>query len=919
LHVGTRQDPRTITLSFTVKPNFPTETTLLRLLAALRCGNPTPRVLVAELTDGPNTGVQVECLVTAGQWRESLTNGMFVDFTAADGTWQRREETVLPALFVANGDVVPLDNQGGADVLPELILGWDTQRVSVTADVGWKYVKSETIRNSGTRPWRKVRMTVDLGDTAALVSAGKLQADGDDLRVRIHGTPPWMEIPRTLTNVNTKRTFCHFYVTIPAGQSVQYDFCYGNSAATRPETLSVRTENAEIYAADDLGGDSGAASAGAANTLTDSSKAWESNRWRYGYIQIVAGTGAGQRRKITDNTGTVITVGRNWSTQPNATSVYVIWMTGIHVSGGIVTTGGTPTSLTDSSQAWGTDEFKGGYVYNITKEIGPYRITGNTATALTTETMSSAPATSDSYYIEKYGVLNYMVNRSVTETDHRGLWRLSRYFQKGGKVWYGDQTPGGWLPWLMLPNNDDFALGRYVDEGSGGGHAINNWPYLYPRRGVRSDNTWPEKGQHDGAALFDPRGFLAIDFDYRMKNEGASTGIGQVVLMSQDPNGDAWQTVGSDSTLRTSLVNVTSGSGIAGYNTLASDGSPVRIYLGVLPADGVEIASNVKKARSVELRNHAKMVVHLDVTDCGSMTNGIYVVGSETEVYDLQATVRLGGGDDAVPPYDVLEAAVLLPDGQDMRVNPSLASGLPLLGIYETSTGELVERAALGARIVHYERGIDGEAVGTESKLLLPLPPSRNLVPHPDDVAGWTLNAAVGVTATLHDETGAYYGPNAQAIRINIAGSPVGAWSLALEMDPISLTVLPGTLYEFGAIVRSSITGIDVSINAEWQEDGPGGATSVVDGIDSDAVTILSSARWYPLGGGRKTHAGSGITAPTGGVYLYLLIEGTGNVSGNIYVDPVTLGSNGPINLYVTEEEPGGLTFAATWTEAFHG
>ena len=915
IHVGTQQGVRTITLNFTIDEHQEVEEVRMALLGALQPGSSQERVLVATIMgDGPHAGTELECLASVGQYRFLSPNSIDVDFFIADDRWQERVATTVPEVIVGNGIVVPLNNEGGADVQPELIFGWDTQRLTDSPTVGWKYVKSETITNSGTRPWLRVRQTVDLGDTAALVTAGKLQADGDDLRVRVHGTPSWMEIPRTLTNVNSKRTLCHFYVTIPAGQSVTYDFCYGNPSATSAANLSTRTVNALRYAADDLEGDKGTAASGGANTLTDGTKNWESNRWRYGYIQIVSGAGSGQRRKIQSNTATAITVTRNWSTQPTSSSVYVVWMTGINVDGGIVTTAGTTTSLTDSSQAWGTDEFKGGYVYNITKSAGPYKILSNTATVLTTEAMT-APATSDSYYIEKYGVMTNMVNRSVTETAHRGLWRLNKYHSKGARVWYGNEVPGGWVPWLMLPNQDDKALGRYVDEGAqGSGHAINNWPYLYARRGVRSDNTWPEKSQADGAVLYDPRGFLALDWDYQMKNEG---GVGQVVVYTQEPDGDDWQTIGTDSATRTTLANVTAGSGIAGYSSLTGDANPVRIYIGVLPADGVEIPSTAKKSRSIELRNHAKMIVHLDTTDCGSMTNGIYVVGSETAVYDLQAAYRIGGGEDAVPPYDRVAANVLLAANRQLRINPNLKSGLPLVGIYSASTGALIERAPLAATITHHEPNLDGDDTGTETKILTPLPPGKNLVPAPDAIAGWSLNPSVGVTATLHDETSTTFDGNGQAIRINIASAPVGAWSISLERA--AFDVVPGALYEFGAVVRSSITGLDVSINAEWQETQAGGATSTVDGIQSSLVTIGGAARWYPLGSGLVTHAGSAITEPTGGCNLYLLIEGSGNVSGNVYVDPVTLGSNGPINLYVTEDEPGELTFSASWREAWYG
>jgi hypothetical protein len=68
----------------------------------------------------------------------------------------------------------------------------------------------------------------------------------------------------------------------------------------------------------------GTATAGAASTITNSGKAWATNQWANYQIRITAGTGVGQIRTIASNTGTVITVGTAWTTQPDATSVYSI-------------------------------------------------------------------------------------------------------------------------------------------------------------------------------------------------------------------------------------------------------------------------------------------------------------------------------------------------------------------------------------------------------------------------------------------------------------------------------------------------------------------------------------------------------------------------------------------------------------------
>lgn len=68
----------------------------------------------------------------------------------------------------------------------------------------------------------------------------------------------------------------------------------------------------------------GTATAGSTNTLTNSSKTWTTNQWANYQVRITAGTGRGQIRVISSNTGTALTVATNWTTAPDATSEYAI-------------------------------------------------------------------------------------------------------------------------------------------------------------------------------------------------------------------------------------------------------------------------------------------------------------------------------------------------------------------------------------------------------------------------------------------------------------------------------------------------------------------------------------------------------------------------------------------------------------------
>jgi hypothetical protein len=68
----------------------------------------------------------------------------------------------------------------------------------------------------------------------------------------------------------------------------------------------------------------GTATGATTTTLVNSAKAWATNQWANAYqVRITAGTGVGQVRRITSNTGTTLTV-PTWTVTPDATSVYSI-------------------------------------------------------------------------------------------------------------------------------------------------------------------------------------------------------------------------------------------------------------------------------------------------------------------------------------------------------------------------------------------------------------------------------------------------------------------------------------------------------------------------------------------------------------------------------------------------------------------
>lgn len=145
----------------------------------------------------------------------------------------------------------------------------------------------------------------------------------------------------------------------------------------------------------------GTASAGTITTLTGSAGTnWPTDQWKNYRIAITGGTGTGQERYIASNTSNVITIKGSWSTAPDNTSQYKIYSSAYEDGG--VATGGTTTTLADTSRAWTANQWVGYYVQTVSGTgAGQLRlITANTATSLTVATWT-APAAGTGYYIYK--------------------------------------------------------------------------------------------------------------------------------------------------------------------------------------------------------------------------------------------------------------------------------------------------------------------------------------------------------------------------------------------------------------------------------------------------------------------------------------------------------------------------------------
>jgi hypothetical protein len=137
--------------------------------------------------------------------------GVFtIIFQTGESSWHTVAEVTDSWAVTASGDTKAL-----------AVGGYSPTRLSLTVTptelpaTGWAYQRLYQLVNAtgyayGVRPW-----CIPL-DTAALVAAGKMQADGDDLMVLVDG----VIVNRWLADINTDHTHIWFNVNLAAGRSM---------------------------------------------------------------------------------------------------------------------------------------------------------------------------------------------------------------------------------------------------------------------------------------------------------------------------------------------------------------------------------------------------------------------------------------------------------------------------------------------------------------------------------------------------------------------------------------------------------------------------------------------------------------------------------------------------------------------------
>lgn len=865
----------------------------------------------------PASPVLCEADVAVKKITRQPNSAVTVLFERGEPAWRAVAETspALGTIYFGNTGAVTLINKGHVRAFPFLKFGWLVQRASFSAAVGWRFRHQITITNATEEPWEDEAITVDAGDTSAWVTAGEAQADGDDVRVWFEGH----EVYRTLAAFNTKRTLIHFLVTIPAGESATYDIVYGNAAAHAPRDLSTRTGTRKTYAAPDLEAYSGTATAGTTGSLTDGGATWETNRWAGGWLGLVSGTGSVRWRRIASNTGTVITLNRVVNTAPDNTTKYVIFMSGILFDGGRVTGGVSSTTIQDNlhTRKWGVNQLAGAtatFVGGSGATPATMTVLSNTTDTITFDSAFSVnPSVGDSFTIQRQGVWSYVVDTAINNSLHRGVARENHYYEMPTRSWQNGDTAAGWQIETYLPNEDNYSVYPPYNVGSGGGHAANWWLLPRPIRKVNQDGVLPGQGDGDGWSLFCAFGFQGWYLDYQMQNQN---GIGKVVFSVLDSGGSDWQDVVTDTTTRAALANVA-----AQHIDLSSANYPTRLYMGVLPADGVLIPTTATATDKVELRTNDSLEVYHYLGAFGGLTSSIYTIGSKVECYELACAVRIGGGRDAerTPPFDELVIGgnghrIMLPSGYRLWVTIDPVPGQPIFAVYNSTNVFQYEAAWAGLMERHIEAP-DGSDLAIPNPELFPLPPALNLVPNGyfgADITGWTVTPGAGVTVAKSWKAtpDAGDGVGTGSLELDITVTPVGAWTITCTIPTIAVT--PGQNYPVGGAARATNIGSSLAVNltAQW-EGGFGGDPDTVLNCTPSAINT-----WSYKAEDEVTH-----DVPPGTISIYnatdtvdisIVVSGNGSYVGKVYLDQITLGVP---NLHLTQTNGGTASLDISWVE----
>lgn len=288
--------PRRVTVDFVYEGSGDIRQAVDELVGVLDPRDPNPRLLVGTRVGGATVQRYARVDIPSASDANDSLNGLRVVFVSEEPEWVETTATTETGGGSTSPFALAFDNAGEATVWPKYRLGWSAQHSANGTVIGQRYRKRMTVTNTQDRTLGPFPYRIDLGDTAALVTASKLQADGDDLRVIIDGK----DQKRLLQGINKTQTFA--WIVLPgmdAGEELTIDVVYGNPSATNPPVWTDPDPTKPVI---DLRFETGTATGGTTGSMTVAGTPWVADQWKRGYLYMLTGTLAGEFHTIISNT-----------------------------------------------------------------------------------------------------------------------------------------------------------------------------------------------------------------------------------------------------------------------------------------------------------------------------------------------------------------------------------------------------------------------------------------------------------------------------------------------------------------------------------------------------------------------------------------------------------------------------------------
>lgn len=687
IHGGISQDTERVTVVLIAKPGFTTEATLLAALGALDVLADDERLFVGLLDDGVTT---VQRAMAIESWRFTGPNQVQLDFTASDPLWETQTATTA----TQTGSVSPFSlshtNAGQAAVHPRYRVWWTAQRGAKGTVVGQQYRRRMTLTNTQSRTLGPFPYEIALGDTAALVSAGKSQADGDDLRVILDG----QDLTRFLRFWNSARSFA--WVVIPgmdAKEVLTLDIVYGNANAINPPVWTDPDPNKPIVA---LNTSTATATGGSTTTLVRAA-GLATNEFTGALLYMVTGANAGLERRIISNTTTTFTT----EAFPSA-----------------IASGDVYQARRSSNAQWWyavqrinreTDYWRGRWYLDspkYTPNVVSYEAPGSWTPALVYDNR-------DSFGQARYSML---VTPSDTDKDPFALLDAARLWEgNDARVEQAGTADGVSIVtpcpitkiyWEYEIDNPNGMVQALVGLRSSG---AEDWAEAFVDEAATSGLTTRSSGVNplDVATAFGtvyqmvhalgPSNDIEIDLDWRRDTGSATSGTTTTTTDSTKE----WAT----NQFANGSIRMLSGANSGRKRSVTSNTSTVITHAAfpVANADGDRYVLANKRLKGV-LRDGEFLIVHLDSTGITASA-----LGAETAVYDASMTLWVGDGPAGAPSgqhraligYAGTKRRLFLSADERVEIDSSLRR----IRIWNTTSSSYTSELADPAVIVQYHDG----------------------------------------------------------------------------------------------------------------------------------------------------------------------------------------------------------------------